>query len=218
MGSFQGHTLSPPRQKSLGGIRQSAEITHVLQPLFAVERLVANKAGWQAPSRPSSRRSRRRRGPKASLDGACHPAILGSPRATAGCTCGCIRRTDAYGRLLEARSEPRLFRGRMAVPWHHTRSRRDGIDANTRKPSSYGISFAFEASWSACRLTFGAPTHPHFPEDPTFYQAIAWQNRRHSRESRPLTLAPTRNVLCALLSQRFSFSDFVFFVSRPPPL
>ena len=135
----------------------AAEITDVLQPLFAVERLVANKAGWQAPSRPSSRR---RRGPKASLDGACHPAILGSPRATVGCTCGCIRRTDAYGRLLEARSEPRLFRGRMAVPWHHTRSRRDGIDANTRKPSSYGISFAFEASWSACRLTFGAPTHP----------------------------------------------------------
>ncbi len=177
---------------------------------------MANKAGWQAPSRPSSRR---RRGPKASLDGACHPAILGSPRATAGCTCGCIRRTDAYGRLLEARSEPRLFRGRMAVPWHHTRSRRDGIDANTRKPSSYGISFAFEASWSACRLTFGAPTHPQIlPRTLLFIKQSLGKIGATLVNRRPLTLAPTRNVLCALLSQRFSFSDFVFFVSRPPPL
>src|SRR6266705_7104292 len=45
-----------------------------LQPLFAVEPLVAND-GWVAS--PVKAVSRRGRGPQASLYRACHPAILG---------------------------------------------------------------------------------------------------------------------------------------------
>src|SRR5262249_58960525 len=54
----------PPEQEHL----------RALQPLFAVELLVAND-GW-VPG-PVKAVSRRRRGPQASLYRTCHPAILG---------------------------------------------------------------------------------------------------------------------------------------------
>src|SRR6516162_8510075 len=54
--------------------KKSARPLLGLQPLFPVERLVANE-GWVTS--PVKAVSRRRRGPKARLYRACHPARLG---------------------------------------------------------------------------------------------------------------------------------------------
>src|SRR5215472_2224311 len=54
--------------------KKSARPLLGLQPLFPVERLVANE-GWVTS--PVKAISRRRRGPKARLYRACHPARLG---------------------------------------------------------------------------------------------------------------------------------------------
>src|ERR1700686_3925106 len=81
-----------------------------LQPLFAIERLVANE-GWVAS--PVKAVSRRRRGPQARLYRACPPAILGH-RGRRLAAARPLRRHVLYGFAPPAT----CWMGRTTSAWH----------------------------------------------------------------------------------------------------